>query len=109
MGQFNAELGGDDVHASLADRIPQQGRHASDTGELDVSTLAGNEHDLLVLAFTDEIQEGVDDVDVAEQVCFHLSLVNFCYCSVVGSRIIHCHKSPCPARPPCHDWIVSAI
>lgn len=84
MGQFNAEFGGDHVHASLADRITQQGGHAGDTGELDVPTLAGNEHDLLVFAFTDEIEEGVDNVDVAEQVCFDLSVVNFCYCSSPG-------------------------
>ena len=82
MGQFSAELGGDDVHASLADRISQQGRKASDTSELNVSTLTGNEYDLLLFAVTNEIEEAVDDVDVADQVCFDLCAVNFCwYCS----------------------------
>jgi hypothetical protein len=78
LGQFSAELGGDDVHASLADRISQQGRNASDTIELNVSTLTGNEYDLLLFAVTNEIEEGVDDIDVAEQVVFDLSAVNFC-------------------------------
>ena len=78
MGQFSAELGGDDVHASLADRISQQGRNASDTIELNVSTLTGNEYDLLLFAVTNEIDEGIDDVDVAEQVVFDLGAVNFC-------------------------------
>ena len=78
MGQFSAELGGDDVHASLADRISQHGRNASDTIELNVSTLTGNKYDLLLFAVTNEIEEGVDDVDVADQVCFDLCAVNFC-------------------------------
>jgi hypothetical protein len=78
LGQFSAELGGDDVHASLADRISHHGSKASDTSELDVATLAGNEYDLLLFAVTNEIEEGVDDVDVADQVCFDLCAVNFC-------------------------------
>ena len=82
MGQFNAELGGDDVHASLADRISQHVRNASNTSELNVSTRTGNEYDLLLFAVTNEIEEGVDDVDVADQVVFDLGAVNFyCYCS----------------------------
>ena len=80
LGQFSAELGCDDVHASLADRISQYGRNASDTIELNVSTLTGNEYDLLLFAVTNEIEEGVDDVDVADQVCFDLCAVNlYCY------------------------------
>jgi hypothetical protein len=78
LGQFSAELGGDDVHASLADRVSQHVRNASDTSELNVSTRTGNEYDLLLLAVTDEIEEGVDDVDIADQVCFDLCAVNFC-------------------------------
>lgn len=66
MGQFSAEFGGDDVHASLADRISQQGRNASGTIKLNVSTLTGNEYDLLLFAVTNKIEEGVDDVDVAD-------------------------------------------
>ena len=85
MGQFSAELGGDDVHASLCDRISKHVRHGGDTIELDVSTLTGNEHDLLLFAVTNEIQEGVDDVDVADQVCFDLCAVSFrCYRSSTG-------------------------
>jgi hypothetical protein len=76
LGQFSAELGGDDVHASLANRISQHGRNASDTSELNVSTLTGNEYDLLLFAVTNEIEEAVDDVDVADQVCFDLCAVN---------------------------------
>jgi hypothetical protein len=85
LGQFNAELGHDNVHASLADGISQQRRNASDTIELNVSTLAGNEYDLLLFAVTNEIEEGVDDVDVADQVCFDLRTVNFCCCGSSAS------------------------
>jgi hypothetical protein len=75
LGQFSAELGHDDVHASLADRISHHGSKASDTSELDVATLAGNEYNLLLFAVTNETEEGVDDVDVADQVVFDV-LIN---------------------------------
>jgi hypothetical protein len=78
LGQFSAELGGGDVHASLADRISQHGRNACDAIELNISTRTGNEYDLLLFAVTNEIEKGVDDVDVADQVCFDLRAVSFC-------------------------------
>ena len=78
MGQLSTKLGSDDVHASFSDRVSQHGRKPSDTSELKVSTLTGNEYDLLLFAFTDEIEEGVDDINVADQVCFDLCAVNFC-------------------------------
>lgn len=92
MRQFSAELGGDDVHASLADGISHQGSKASDTSELHVSTLTGDEYDLLFFAVTDETKEAVDDVDVADQVCFNLCAVNICWYRLrASSRIIHSH------------------
>jgi hypothetical protein len=91
LGQLYTELGGDDVHAGLANGISQQGSHASDTSELDVSTLTGNEHDLLLFAGTNEIEEAVDNVDVADQVCFNLCAVSFYGLSLSGTsyRVIH--------------------
>ena len=74
--QFSGQLGDEHIHASLADGISHHGGNASDTSEFHVSTWTGDEDDLLLLAATDEIEEGVDDVDVAGQVCFDLCLQN---------------------------------
>jgi len=89
LGQFNAELGGDHVHASLADRVSQEGSHASDTSELNVTTLTGNEYDLLFFAVTNKIEEGVDDIDVAEQVIFDLCAISLLLLSLKWSLKDH--------------------
>jgi hypothetical protein len=91
LSQFNAELCGDHVHSSLGDRISQQGRKTSDTSELDVATLTGNKYDLPLFAVTNEIDEGVDDVDITEQVVFDLRLVKFCCYHSCVRRSIRSH------------------
>jgi hypothetical protein len=92
LGQFDAELGDDDVHTSFASRIPQQGRNASNSVELNISTRTRYIYDLLLLAITNQIEKGVDNVDVADQVCFDLCTVNFYCCrSSASRRIIRSH------------------
>jgi hypothetical protein len=77
LGQFNAEFGGDDHHASFGRGISYQGRKATETSELDVSTLTRNAYDLLLFAMTNEVKEGVDNEYVTDHVCFDLFLVSF--------------------------------
>ena len=72
LAQFSGILGHDDHHARFGGRVAHDGRKAGEAGELDVCALAGDEDDFLLLALADEIEEGVDDEDVADYVCFDL-------------------------------------
>ena len=90
-GQFNGVLGGEHIEASLADRVSQQGRKASDASKLNISTRTGNEGDLLLFAVTNEIEERVDDEDIADHICPDLCAVSWgCFVKglVGGSYIL---------------------
>lgn len=76
MGQFSSIFGNDELHCSLAGRVTHNRREASDTSKLNGSTLAGNEDDLLLITAANEIEEGVDHVDVAYHNTFNLSSVS---------------------------------
>lgn len=76
-GQFNAVFSHHHVHSGFGNGISHELRKTSDASELDISTLARNECNLLLCAFTNDVEEGVDNIDVADHIVFDLCLVSF--------------------------------
>ena len=60
-GQLGGVFGGDHLHRSLGGGVSHDGREASHASEVDGSTLARDEDDLLLLAVANEFEESVDD------------------------------------------------
>jgi hypothetical protein len=69
---LSGELCHGHVHASLADRVTQQSGESGSASEVEISTLTRDEDHLLLCALTDEMEEGIYDVDVAEEIVLDL-------------------------------------
>ena len=90
-GQLGGVFGGDHLHRSLGGGVSHDGREASHASEVDGSTLARDEDDLLLLAVANEFEESVDDEHVVDHNASDLYVVSPGYLPVAlrdGSYVL---------------------